>query len=211
MPCNLRIGRPEVCDSCGDGLRLAELVDLNHPRCDGAARRLPDQAACQARSKKQVAERNQPPVPSLDTGRADSLVPGLHRLLIGGLGFGCTAITNGSPTEQHHSSLRSTDSEPPPWSPERKVWAATDTPWLIICWRRSLRAQAGGPFGAVGLLAAAENALPDMTEAALRAAPASTPAPARAPTAPATARPPAARAVPTAAPAPSWGAPAVRP
>src|SRR5258706_15410754 len=94
------------------------------------------------------------------------------------------------------------------------AWTAAEIPWLIACWRRIRRAQAGGPLEpppGPPPPALDENALPEMTEETPRAAVASAPALARRVAAPATPSPPAAKAGPTAAPAPSCGAPAVNP
>ena len=51
----------------GDRLRLAEIVDLHHPRDDGPARRLPDQRGSEAGGEDQAAEGHEPPVSGLDT------------------------------------------------------------------------------------------------------------------------------------------------
>jgi hypothetical protein len=71
IPGDRRIGRP-VISGCGrNGLGLAELVGLDHPRRDGAARCLPDQAAGKPRRKKEIAERDELPVAGLHAGRAN--------------------------------------------------------------------------------------------------------------------------------------------
>jgi hypothetical protein len=82
MPCDLRIGRPVIGQRRGDSLRLAEFVDLDDPWRDGATGRLPDQTASKDHGKEQIAESDEPPVASLKTSRADTLVPGLTSLLI---------------------------------------------------------------------------------------------------------------------------------
>ena len=53
VPGDLRIGRLIVGDRGRDRLGLAELVDLHDPGRDRAARRLPDQAAGEARRQHQ--------------------------------------------------------------------------------------------------------------------------------------------------------------
>ena len=92
MPGDLRIGRAIVGDGRRDGLRLAELVDLDHPGHDRAARRLPDQRGGEAGREDQRAEGHQPPVLRLHAGRADALVPDLGGALVGRLGLGRLAV-----------------------------------------------------------------------------------------------------------------------
>ncbi len=48
MPGDLGIGRPIVGHGRGNGLRLAEFIDLHHPRHNGAPCRFPDQRRCKS-------------------------------------------------------------------------------------------------------------------------------------------------------------------
>jgi hypothetical protein len=114
VPSDLRIGRPVVGDRGGDGLRLSELVDLDHPGRHGAACRLPEEAAGKTCGEEQIAEREQAPVAGLDARGADALVPDLRRLLKGRLGPGGAAIADRCAAKHQRSSLRLTDVEPPP-------------------------------------------------------------------------------------------------
>jgi len=67
MPGHLRVGGAVVGLRWRDRLRLAEIVDLHHPRDDGPARRLPDQRGSEAGGEDQAAEGHEPPVSGLDT------------------------------------------------------------------------------------------------------------------------------------------------
>ena len=66
VPGDLRIRRLVIGGGGRDRLRLAELVDLHHPRRDGPTRRLPDQAAGEATAQGQHAKKGEPPVLRLD-------------------------------------------------------------------------------------------------------------------------------------------------
>src|SRR3546814_1648982 len=59
---HLWIGRAIIDIGRGDGLCLSELVDLDHPGRDRAARRLPDETACQPSRKRKATEEGEPPV-----------------------------------------------------------------------------------------------------------------------------------------------------
>src|SRR3546814_5216188 len=75
MEGDLRIARPVARLGRRDGLRLTELVDLHNPGNDGAACRLPDQTCREPAGQREAAEKGQPPVPCLDAGRPDPIVP----------------------------------------------------------------------------------------------------------------------------------------
>jgi hypothetical protein len=102
MPGDLRIGWSVLGDCGRNSLGLAELVDLDHPRRDGAARGLPEHAAGEARRKEQVAERDEPPVAGLDASGTDALVPDLRRLLVGSLRFWCAATWLSDQARRNH-------------------------------------------------------------------------------------------------------------
>src|SRR3546814_5566897 len=57
---HLWIGRAIIDIGRGDGLCLSELVDLDHPGRDRAARRLPDETACQPSRKRKATEEGEP-------------------------------------------------------------------------------------------------------------------------------------------------------
>ena len=61
----------------GYGLRLTELVDLDHPGRHRAARGLPDEGGGRSAAQRQHAEEGEATILRLDAGRADALVPGL--------------------------------------------------------------------------------------------------------------------------------------
>src|SRR5690606_16988223 len=122
MPCDLRIGRAIVGSRRRDGLGLAELVDLHHPRHDGSLYRLPDERSGEAAGENQRAEGHSAPVLRLHAGRADTLVPDLRGFLVWRLGLRGFAVMRGGSSKQVHErslSERLTE-EPEPWlSPER--------------------------------------------------------------------------------------------
>ena len=109
MPGDLRIGRPVIGDGRRDRLRLTELVDLDDPRRDRAARGLPDEAAGKTAAEREHAEEGEPPVPGLNAGGADALVPDLAGSLIGRLGFGGRAVAHGRSPEHRLFSFREID------------------------------------------------------------------------------------------------------
>src|SRR5690606_21100709 len=182
MERDLRIGRAIVGTRGRDDLRLAEIIDLHHPRHHGPAHRLPDKGGGEASRQDQRAEGHAAPVLRLNTGRADTLVPCLRGLLIGRLGFRRFAVVGRWPFEDAHErslSERLTE-EPEPWlSPERTAWAAMVVPWLRACERCIRCAHAGGlPAGPDA--AATGSALAPPTVPALEEPPV-TPKAARAP------------------------------
>src|SRR6266567_9621569 len=145
MERDLRIGRliEGICGS--NRLGLTETIDFNHPRCDRALGRLPDEARGEPSREEETSERHQPPVSGLDTGRADALVPNLRRFLVGRHRLRHAAIVRGRSLEhQCPPSDRSTEDPPPALSPLRTAWVAADTPWFTVCPRFMRRAQAGG-------------------------------------------------------------------
>ena len=89
-----------------DGLRLAEMVDLDYPRRDGPVGRLPDQTRCQASRERKASKGHQAPVFCLHSRGADSLVPNLSRPLIGRDRFRRAAIVNGRSFEHVTISSR---------------------------------------------------------------------------------------------------------
>jgi len=95
VPGDLRVGRAEVRDRGGDRLRLAEPVHLHHPGHDRAAGGLPDQGGGEAGDEEKLAQRHEAPVPRLDAGGADALIPGLGGALVGRLGLGRAAVADG--------------------------------------------------------------------------------------------------------------------
>jgi hypothetical protein len=126
MPGDLRIGRPVVRNRGGDRLRLAEFVDLDHPGCDGATGSLPDHAAGETRGEKQIAERDQPPVARLDTGRADALVPDLGSLLIWRLRLWGAAVADRGTTKHQWSSFRRRKAFIRKWRPRHKAYRSAN-------------------------------------------------------------------------------------
>src|SRR5262249_37876793 len=88
-------------------------------------------------------------------------VPDLRSLLERRFRRRRAAVADGWAAEQHQRSpLRSTDVEPPPWSPDRTAWAAAEIPCEIACSRRIRRAQAGGPPGLLVEVGAAPDESP---------------------------------------------------
>src|SRR3546814_20923738 len=86
----LWIGRAIIDIGRGDGLCLSELVDLDHPGRDRAARRVPDETACQPSRKRKATEEGEPPVFRLQPFRTDAVVPDLC-----GAVHGCDGLGNG--------------------------------------------------------------------------------------------------------------------
>src|SRR3546814_5478383 len=82
------------------------------------------------------SERHQPPAMRLDARRADAVVPFLPGALIGSLGFRLAAEARRWATKRvHERSSSETWVAPPPWSDERRLWAASFAP-CIHAWRR---------------------------------------------------------------------------
>src|SRR3546814_19072770 len=80
----------------------------------------------------------------LDARRADAVVPFLPGALIGSLGFRLAAEARRWATKRvHERSSSETWVAPPPWSDERRLWAASVAPCLIAWRRRRCRAHAG--------------------------------------------------------------------
>jgi hypothetical protein len=68
MERDLRVRRRVADIGGGDGLRLAELVDLDHPGDDRSARALPDDPGGEAGREAERAEEGEPPTARLDAG-----------------------------------------------------------------------------------------------------------------------------------------------
>ena len=112
---DLRIGRPVVGRRSGDGLRLAEIIDLHHPGHHGPSRRLQDKCGSEACREDQRAEGHIAPVLGLHASRADALVPDLRGFLVRRLGFGRFAVMGRWTSEDvHERSLSEMLTEEPP-------------------------------------------------------------------------------------------------
>jgi hypothetical protein len=85
---DLRIGRPVIRGGGRDGLRGAETIDFHNTGHDRALCRLPDERRAKPAGHQQATEGHQAPVPRLDAGRANALVPELGRVLVGVIGSG---------------------------------------------------------------------------------------------------------------------------
>src|SRR3546814_6972143 len=91
----------------------------------------------------------------LDARRADAVVPFLPGALIGSLGFRLAAEARRWATKRvHERSSSETWVAPPPWSDERRLWAASVAPCIIAWRRRSCRVHAGAGVSGAGAGAA---------------------------------------------------------
>src|ERR1700728_4588211 len=94
MPCDLVVRRPIVGERRRNRLGLAEFVDLHDSRRTRAAAGMPARAAPEPAAHHERPEEGKPPVPRLDPGGSDPLVPDLAGPLIGRLRPGCLAVTD---------------------------------------------------------------------------------------------------------------------
>src|ERR1700761_814004 len=149
MKRNLRIGRLIERTRWRDRLGLTEMINLHHPRRDRALGGLPHEASGKPGRKEKRSKGHQPPIPGLDAGRADSIIPNLRCLLVGRDCFRRAAVMHGGALEHHcPPSDRSTEDPPPALSPLRTAWVPADMPWLTACVRFMRRAHAGAASGA---------------------------------------------------------------
>ena len=128
---DLGVARPVVLGRRRHGAHRPVAIDLHHERHGAAAAAEPDQPDRQQQRHDEAAEREQPPVVSLGSGRADALIPHLRRFLIGRDRLGAFAVAQGRTLEPHGvhplppSSLRSGEAGAIGRSPSRTAWLAT--------------------------------------------------------------------------------------